>query len=544
MTTKEPGASSYPVPIAPVLLLALTAVLTLFSRFFHPNLFGYFEDDFFYYAEVARHLAAGDGSTFDGIHQTNGYHPLWMLVLVTLYKLFPGTAFFVAVQAVSLAAILVFFFGVLRCLRAFGIPSRLAPLTALLLSLHALLLFRFGMEVTLALPLGIWTLATILDPAFRWTPVQTLQYGLLACATILARLDNLFLVASLLVAQVSVYFPATTPLSAHTPSPDRSHHHPSRSHPDPEPAESKGSPYLPLALLTLCFLPFFGDLVFNLHHFQTLLPVSGMAKQLKPLLPPSLSTLRSLVLPFDRTKAAFVYPALLVILVGLLAFRRSAPHLPPLQRNLLLALFAFPVLHLGSLSLLSDWTVWPWYFYSLVYAVLASAVLILRLLRASERARLQLPVLTLTVLIGAYILFLSAYSLFKKPAKTSQLAVFVADFAQQHPGLYAMGDDAGSTAFRSGQPFLQLEGLMMDAPYIRLLRQRTPLADVLHRYHADYYVALQVERTGPCFLTHEPAQAGPHSPRLPGRICAQPLAQHTENGVSVGIFRASDVLLP
>jgi hypothetical protein len=522
------------LPQAPVLLLFLAALLTLFSRFFHPNLFGYFEDDFFYYAQVARNLATGHGSTFDSIHLTNGYHPLWMLVILLLYKLFPGTALFVAVQVVSLAAILAFFFGALRCLRYLGLPERLAPLTALLLSLHALLLLRFGMEVTLALPLGIWTLATILNPQFRWTPAQTVLYGLLACATILARLDNLFLIAALLTAQWTSKHAAMV----HSVVPRRP--------PDPELAEGEGPLYLPLSLFALCFLPLLGDLAFNLLQFHTLLPVSGQAKQLKPLLPPSLTTLHSLVLPFDRTKAAFVYPALLAILAGLLAFRRSAPLLSPLHRNILIALFAFPVLHLASLSLLSDWTVWPWYFYSLIYPVLASAVLLLTPLRDLVPAspRWRIPVANLTLLIGAYILFLSAYSLFKKPSKTSQLAVFVADFSRQHPGTYAMGDDAGSTAFRSDQPFLQLEGLMMDADYIQVLRHRTPLAQVLHRYHVDYYVALQIERTGPCFLTHEPAQAGPHSPHLPGRICAQPLAQHTEDGVSVGIFRASDVLAP
>lgn len=39
-------------------------------------------DDAFYYLQTARHIAAGDGSTFDGLHPTNGYHPLWMLTLV------------------------------------------------------------------------------------------------------------------------------------------------------------------------------------------------------------------------------------------------------------------------------------------------------------------------------------------------------------------------------------------------------------------------------------------------------------------------------
>ncbi len=377
--TTDPSLQHRSWPLAPVVLLSLVALLTLFSRFFHPNLFGYFEDDFFYYAEVARNLAAGHGSTFDGIHLTNGYHPLWMLVILLLYKLFPGTAFFVAVEAVSFGAILAFFFGLLRSLRYLlapvGVPARLIHLTALVLSLHALLLFRYGMEVTLALPLGIWTLATLLDPAFRWTPSQSLRYGLLACATILARLDGLFLIAALLLAQAaaarieqSTSFP-DAPLN-----PTASPKHPTSTQRHPEHRE--GSQYLPFALFLLCFLPFLAYLAVNLHFFHTLLPVSGQAKQLKPLLPPSLNTLHSLILPFDRNKAAFVYPALLAILSGLIVFRRATPAMPPLHRNLLIALFAFPVLHLGSLSLLSDWTVWPWYFYSLIYAVLASAVLL------------------------------------------------------------------------------------------------------------------------------------------------------------------------
>jgi len=35
-------------------------------------------DDSYYYAEIAQRLAAGEGSTFDGLHRTNGYHFLWM----------------------------------------------------------------------------------------------------------------------------------------------------------------------------------------------------------------------------------------------------------------------------------------------------------------------------------------------------------------------------------------------------------------------------------------------------------------------------------
>ncbi|MEA2602623.1 MAG: hypothetical protein QOF89_3615 [Acidobacteriota bacterium] len=52
-------------------------------------LLGIVPDDAFYYLQTARHLAAGHGSTFDGIHTTSGYHPGWMILLVPLAAALP-----------------------------------------------------------------------------------------------------------------------------------------------------------------------------------------------------------------------------------------------------------------------------------------------------------------------------------------------------------------------------------------------------------------------------------------------------------------------
>lgn len=41
---------------------------------------GFMSDDVFYYFKTAINIRNGLGSTFDGINQTNGYHPLWMLI--------------------------------------------------------------------------------------------------------------------------------------------------------------------------------------------------------------------------------------------------------------------------------------------------------------------------------------------------------------------------------------------------------------------------------------------------------------------------------
>ena len=88
-----------------------------------------------------------------------------------------------------------------------------------------------------------------------------------------------------------------------------------------------------------------------------------------------------------------------------------------------------------------------------------------------------------------------------------------------------MGDGSGTPAYLGGQPFIQLEGLTMDAAYIRLLRARTPLPDVLAHYHADYYATFRSPTAkAPCLPLAEPAQAGPHSPQLAGQVCSPPLA--------------------
>lgn len=46
-------------------------------------------DDMFYYLQIARNIAAGYGSSFDGLTATNGFHPVYMMILVTAFKLFP-----------------------------------------------------------------------------------------------------------------------------------------------------------------------------------------------------------------------------------------------------------------------------------------------------------------------------------------------------------------------------------------------------------------------------------------------------------------------
>ncbi len=64
------------------------------------------EDDAFYYLQIAYNLASGKFSTFDGgITQTNGYHPLWMLLITPFYWVFDKEAALFGIKAFEIMLI-------------------------------------------------------------------------------------------------------------------------------------------------------------------------------------------------------------------------------------------------------------------------------------------------------------------------------------------------------------------------------------------------------------------------------------------------------
>ena len=57
-------------------------------------------DDSFYYFQIAYHMAGGEFSTFDGgITRTNGYHPLWLFLIMPFYWIFDKVEALFAIKA-------------------------------------------------------------------------------------------------------------------------------------------------------------------------------------------------------------------------------------------------------------------------------------------------------------------------------------------------------------------------------------------------------------------------------------------------------------
>jgi hypothetical protein len=99
------------------------------------------------------------------------------------------------------------------------------------------------------------------------------------------------------------------------------------------------------------------------------------------------------------------------------------------------------------------------------------------------------------------------------------------------PGVYAMGDKAGNVANVLKQPIVQLEGLVSDPQMVEHIRAEDALGDVLHAYGVDYLivsVGQPLPKHDDCYELSQPnaEQAGKRSPKMRGRICAEPFVDY------------------
>ncbi|MGI4979290.1 MAG: hypothetical protein ACRYHB_02705 [Janthinobacterium lividum] len=396
-------------------------------------------------------------------------------------------------------------------LRTFQIylPDVSARCGAFVLGMEALMLIRYGMEVTLTLPLAMLLIYLLLRNGLPQTFRQSASLGFVAALVILSRLDAGLLV---LLLCAGVLLP---PLRMGRST-----------------IALIGFSCGVLPLLCLYF-------ALNLHFFHLLTPVSGLAKQMKSSPGFSAETWDSL-LPTDRMRRLILLPELLLIVAGsvagILRLRQTAPTTSEVLRTrVLCVLLLFPLVHLSVLSLLSDWNVWPWYFYSITLAAVAAYALIVAQLPA--RSVMVCSVVYASILVG----YAGVYA-WKGPNSVTvyESSLQVARYMDSHPGIYMMGDQAGMTAYLSHQPIIQTEGLVMDKQFLQRMRAGTPMRQVSQEYHAAYYAKLGDEYEGQCVHFAEPTNAGSQSPRMRGTICHAPLAvfYRESDHTPIRIFKA------
>ncbi len=173
--------------------LLTTAYAVLFIR--QPSPF--FADDSFFYLVVGRNFALGYGSTFNRLMQTNGYHPIWMLLCAAVYRVFPnritGLHMIAALIVLLNIVVLVVAAQLLRRLRA---PAWVAW--------TILIPFLFGLQLGTESSLSAAMLAGTLLALYKFFEHPDWKSGfafnVLAAFSVLSRLDSIFVIACLWIA--------------------------------------------------------------------------------------------------------------------------------------------------------------------------------------------------------------------------------------------------------------------------------------------------------------------------------------------------------
>lgn len=455
------------------------------------NLLPYAQDDLYYYLVVARNLAHGLGSTFDGVTPTNGYHPLYLLLLwavskgsTSLISIFRFLWFLDVVAAITT-------FLAVRAIFARAFANRwLTNGFAFIVLWMSCYRFYNQMEVTLVMPLGFFLLLLIDRAPETITARRWAAIGLIASLLILSRLDTGLLVA---LCGIGVLW-------------QRAY----RQTLSPSKIFGFLAGCVPLLLLYLWT---------NHHFFGVFMPISGAAKQLRTSHGLYLGALRVSLTP--GTDIEFFLSFLALCWLALHLRRLTAT-----QRLICAAGLLFPFVHWGINTLLSDWMFWPWYKYSLNFSMAMLCVLIGLAMAHQSSTRLAGPAI---FALGALLLSIAHYRPDAMMVDVADGARFTQQFAKGHPGRYAMGDRAGMVGYILDRPMIQTEGLMMDTVFLNHIRTREPLLSVLRAYRADYYVGFEPQNhkraPGRCFKAVEPAQAGPSSPAMTAMLCDPPVAE-------------------
>ncbi len=151
-------------------------------------------DDAYFYLTVARNAAHGHLSSFDGTSLTNGYHPLWAVMLTPLFMLVQDKDVALFVTLLVCCVLHGITLTVLWRILAGRVSIEAACFGTAFFVLFGIVPAWYLGEApltmaTFALFVG-WFLHTALDESAARSPWRTgLALGLLAAATVLARLD-------------------------------------------------------------------------------------------------------------------------------------------------------------------------------------------------------------------------------------------------------------------------------------------------------------------------------------------------------------------
>ena len=409
-------------------------------------------DDAYYYLGVAQNIAEGRGSSFGNLVETNGYQPLWLLILAgVIYALSLPKVW--AFAAVPILIAIIKIIAVLRIDTGKGAHAAALFIATVLIILLCPNIFSHGLETSLLL-LCLPLLSQIREYPEQFEPRTAAKYGAIFVILFLIRLDALTIAGAF---SLFVLW-------------GRKKHM----------ISNLAMTWLIIASGVLIYF------AINFKLFGTIVPVSGQAKAIGNKIGENLPILTKYVLASRIAVGAFVLS--LLVRAGMKdGWSRPAPFSNELKLTTVAA-----VAIACYYAIFSGWPIWGWYYWPVAlvtfYAMAQLAYLCLDLYRESRAGWKPRLLMTLGWGFLAYVLLLGVrtemahdtnvfYSALRKEAKPDftvmNLRLVNEFFAKQPDGVVAMGDRAGGLGFWLPErfKFFHTEGLVANKEYIKARRE-------------------------------------------------------------------------
>ena len=432
-------------------------------------------DDFFYYLVLARNAAAGLGPTFDGLDITNGFHPLYLGMLIPLAKIpIQDTAFLIKAGLV----ILLFFHNATGLVIGYktwqisrGAYGWLAALMWLL-NPWALIITLYGVEVPIAV--FLWAVIIYLLQTARQRDVpldlgRAFMLGLLLGLTILARTDGLMLLGAILVTE---FFRALK--------------------------RPKQRTDIVISLITVSIVVFLTTLPWwwwNLQHFGTISQVSGKAVFLGAhgfnWYQPDFIATKTLAASFAYFARAITYGLLPLLVLGFTFWKRKYADKPSPAfgfRSLWGELdFAFLAIVLLALWYAGwQWHIQNWYLLSTVLvATIIVAIIVVKLDQLQTRLDIQqvAGVVFLVSLVSMLGIFSRGDTGFPRQANGYYLARWLNQHTEADAVIGAW--NSGIIGYFTDRTVVNLDGVVNNSIYEYRIQHRAEGVGQLMPYIRD-----------------------------------------------------------
>jgi hypothetical protein len=454
------------------LLIRFALLVTASPRALRPVV-DFIFDDGYYYLGIAANVAQTGHSTLDGLTATNGYQPLWLLILSGCAKLVgtrPWTLFVAScalIYSLAVAGPLV----AIAWLKSSWRRVVLAFAAALaVIIIQQPELFLEGLEPVLLLPLAVPLIVLLESPLDRR---QLQLLSLILAIAFLVRLDALALFVS-----ASIVLP------------------PGASRPAPGAGWLSRSLRVALRLSTFVVPTVLAYLAINQWLFGSAVPVSGIAKMIGG---PKFSNWGVAFEFFSRWKSFLFLLAVLLPLEWLA--RRAARADRVFYRS-------FCVVSLAALiqcfyyGALSTWSIWPWYSY---LVALDMAIVAARILYVSaslcELPQWRYAAWAGIAILGSWTVYRSGlfvvrsmptplHATDRKSFNVVSLEMLDEFFKERPHAVVAMGDRAGGLAYWGSTKvsLVQTEGLTLDAAYLRARTENRGAEYLETRYPIEYLI--------------------------------------------------------